>query len=63
MQTNHFSLANITLYLGWFLKLKIETSGISSLQSSDMKLTGFLDCVNFKENVLKKKREIKPIVI
>ena len=63
MQTNHFSLANITLYLGWFLRLKIETSENSSPQSSDMKLTGFLDCVNFRENVLKKERKIKPIVI
>ena len=32
--------------------LKIETAGNSSAQSSDMKLTGILDCANFKENVL-----------
>lgn len=39
--------------------LKIETAGNSSSQSSDMKLTGILDCVNFKENVLKQREENK----
>lgn len=45
--------------MGWFLRLKIEISWNSSPQSSDMKLTGFFDCVNFKENVLKKREENK----
>ena len=39
--------------------LKIETAGNSSSHSSDMKLTGILDCVNFKENVLKQREQNK----
>ena len=39
--------------------LKIETAGNSSSQSSDMKLTGILDCADFKEKVLKQREENK----